>query len=142
LPRSIELVCDKPLGESSTWCPECYANEFVKEGKKMKTYEVIKIAGFWINSDNPTPSDVDSNNYDPLVHQFIVLNSGDGEDYDNEDIFFWSNETTREEFYEVHGAGTWIREGSQLDWEWVCTDISPEKFTWSESDGLCMVYDV
>ena len=30
LPRSIELICDKPLSESSTWCPECYANEFVQ----------------------------------------------------------------------------------------------------------------
>ena len=117
----------------------------------MTTYEVIKIAGFWINSDNPTPSDVDSDNYDPLVYQFIVLNSRDketrfphspGEDYDNDQIFFWSNCTTREEFYGTHGIDTWIKEGSQMNWEWVCTEISPEKFTWSESDGLCMVYDV
>lgn len=109
----------------------------------MTTYEVIKIAGFWINSDNPTPSDVDSDNYDPLVHQFIVLNSRRyGLDCDNDQIFFWSNCTTREEFYETHGIDTWTKEGSQLNWEWVCTEICPEKFTWSESDGLCMVYDV
>ena len=36
LPRSIELVCDKPLSKSSTWCPECYANEFVQYKQKKE----------------------------------------------------------------------------------------------------------
>tara|TARA_B110000503_G_C7060303_1_gene376353 strand:+ start:45 stop:371 length:327 start_codon:yes stop_codon:yes gene_type:complete len=108
----------------------------------MATLDVIKIEGFWINSDNPNPSDVDSDNYDSLAHQFIVLGTGVEEDYDNDDIFFWSSCTTREEFYETHGIDTWIKQGSQMNWEWVCTDISPEKYTWNEEDGLQMVYEV
>lgn len=110
----------------------------------MTTLDVIKIEGFWINSDNPNPSDVDSDNYDSLAHQFIVLGSGVEEDYDNDDIFFWANCTSREEFVEAHGMDAWISAGSPKDgsWEWVCTDISPEKYTWNEQDGLQMVYEV
>lgn len=110
----------------------------------MTTYEVIKIAGFWINSDNPDPSNTSSDNYDDLTHQFVVLNSGEEVDCDNDQIFFWSSSASREDFVDTHGMRAWESKGSPKDgcWEWVCTGISPDKFTWSEADGLCMVYDV
>lgn len=117
----------------------------------MTTYEVIKIEGFWINSDNHDPSDCDSDNYDEIGYQFVALGMDkyseqdvefDASDIKNrfDDIFFWAS-CTRNDFMSTHGIDAWLSQGSPKDgsWEWVCTNVSDEKYTWNREFGLTNV---